>query len=138
MCRSVNMWLFYLLQVYTASATLPAKLNELIPFPGATSVVYKHNVQSIFHNGKTIWAVLRHMSKLITAVLSGSVYSLRLAAQCSTLHLAFKRLMKESSGRQWGSLVQLKKLIKATTSVPKNPKQNLKAIEEFLSEVLTE
>ena len=79
------------LQVYTASATFPAKLNELIPFPGATSVVYKYNVQSIFHNGKTIWAVLRHMSKLITAVLSGSVYSLRLAAQCSTLHLVFKR-----------------------------------------------
>ena len=34
--------------------------------------------------------------------------------------------------------MQLKKLIKATTSVPKNPKQNLKAIEEFLSEVLAE
>ena len=43
--------------------------------------------------------------------------------------------MKESSGRQRGTLMQLKNLIKAT-AVPKDPKQNVKATEDFLSKVL--
>uniref|UniRef100_A0A1X7VUI6 DUF6589 domain-containing protein n=1 Tax=Amphimedon queenslandica TaxID=400682 RepID=A0A1X7VUI6_AMPQE len=47
----------------------------------------------------------------------------------------FVRLMKVSSGRQRGTLMQLKNLLQAT-SVPKDPKQNVKATEDFLYKVL--
>ena len=47
------------------------------------------------------------------------------------MQVIFKQLMKESSGRQRGTLMQLRNLIKAT-AIPKYPKQNFKATEDFL------
>ena len=46
---------------------------------------------------------------------------------------SFKQLMKESSGRQRGTLMQLRNVIKAT-AIPKDPKQNFKRPRTFCLE----
>jgi L1 cell adhesion molecule like protein len=52
------------------------------------------------------------------------------------LQVIFSRLMKASSARERGTLMHLKNLIKAS-SVPIDPKKNVKATEDFLSKVLS-